>query len=161
MDFQTSQFSTFSEEFSQYSGERVEIENLGPEDSQDIFSPSSGAPGTQSTQGDVVIDGSLPSSSQDVEDPDYDPGEILYLNIWMTVPPGEDDADEDEDEEVEELDPLVCVKESKLRLLLSRQCLTEGCEQPTSVTTSKRGGWAVGLKDHNTLITRHAVEGPH
>ena len=52
---------------------------------------------------------------------------------------GDDEDEDEEDEEEEERTCYVLVAETRLRLLLSQQCRTEGCSHPCQVRQTTRG----------------------
>ena len=56
-----------------------------------------------------------------------------------------DDCAYSDDEEEEDIDPIVLIQESKLKDLLSRNCFTEGCEEPCLIEQSNRGWWITQL----------------
>ena len=73
---------------------------------------------------------------------------VLFLShiLFLTPAPnnalakGEDeDEDGEESEEEEERHSYVIVEETRLRLLLSQQCRTEGCPHPCLVRPTTRG----------------------
>ena len=64
----------------------------------------------------------------------------FYNILQYSLIGGSDTVSEDEEEEEKMKTRYVTVEESKLRLLLSRQCPSSGCQHPCLVDQTTRGG---------------------